>query len=183
MTPAQKIEMQPPTTTPGTPEAPLVVETGKLIERLEDLTRTVAKRAYDYFEERGRTLGSELEDWIRAEAEFIRGVSVTLKETEGDLIILAEVPGIKTSDLRINVEPRQVMIESQVETKTEPTAGEVAERVLFNERRSGRFHRVLALPVEVDPSKVGATLRDGILEIRMTKVAARQPVGIEVKSS
>jgi HSP20 family protein len=50
-------------------------------------------------------------------------------------------------------------------------------------RRAGQFELVVSLPGDIDPNRVEASLRDGVLTVRVGKAAASQPRQIEVKPS
>lgn len=163
--------------------SPLFVEAEKLIERMEELTRSVAKRAYEFFEARGRQIGNELEDWFRAESELLRHIPVTMKETDGQIVVQAEVPGFKAEEIKVSAEPQQLLIEGGSDRVSEERSKEEPEKVVFSERRSSRFYRSIALPVEVDSAKVAANLKDGVLEITLPKLPVRQPVGVEIKTT
>ncbi len=164
---------------PKTTEKPIFVEAEKLINRMEEMTRNVAHRAYEFFEARGRQWGMELEDWFRAEAEFMRYVPATLKEDETQFTVQAEVPGFKASEIKISVEPRRLILEGNLEQSSEETS----EKVVFSERRTTQFCRSFNLPAEVEPDKAVANLKDGLLEITLPKLPVRQPVGIEIKTA
>jgi len=162
-----------------TTERPIFVEAEKLINRMEEMTRTVAQRAYEFFEERGRRIGNELDDWFRAESELMRYVPTTMTETEQQFTFQAEVPGFKANEIKISAEPRQLMVEGESEQSTK----EESEKVVFSERRTNRFCRSFSLSAEIDPSRVTANLKDGVLEIILPKVPVRQPVGVEIKTA
>ena len=49
-------------------------------------------------------------------------------------------------------------------------------------RCSNRFYRSLDLHAEIDPAKITANQKDGVLEIAMPKAIARQAVGVEIKT-
>lgn len=164
---------------PKTTEKPIFVEAEKLINRMEEMTRNVAHRAYEYFEARGRQFGKELEDWFRAESEFMRYVPATLKEDETKFTIQAEVPGFKASEIKISVEPRRLILEGNLEQSSEETSG----KIVFSERRTNQFCRCFNLPAEVEPDKAVANLKDGLLEIALPKLPVRQPVGVEINTA
>lgn len=164
---------------PKTTEKPIFVEAEKLINRMEEVTRTIAQRAYEFFEERGRRIGNELDDWFRAESELMRYVPTTMTETEQQFTFKAEVPGFKANEIKISAEPRQLMIEGESEQTTEETS----EKVVFSERRTNRFCRSFGLSAEIDPSKVTANLKDGVLEIILPKAPVREAVGVEIKAA
>lgn len=162
-----------------TTEKPIFVEAEKLINRMEEMTKNIAQRAYEFFEERGRRFGYELDDWFRAESELMRRVPTTMTETDEAFAFQAEVPGFKANEIKISAEPRQLMIEGDSEQTTE----EKSEKVVFSERRTNRFCRSFSLSAEIDPSKVSANLKDGVLEIILPKVPVRQAVGVEIKTA
>lgn len=167
----QALETQPA-------EKPIFVEAEKLINRMEEITRNVAQRAYEFFEERGRRFGNELDDWFRAESELMRYVPTTMKEDDLQFTFQAEVPGFKAEEIKISAEPKMLIIEGESEQSTE----EKSDKVVFSERRTNHFCRSFSLPVEIDPAKVTANLKNGLLEITLPKVPVRQPVGVEIKT-
>lgn len=88
---------------------------------------------------------------------------------EGDnLVIKAELPGMKKED--INVDLKDDVITISGEKKSE----EKTERKDFHrvERSFGSFTRRLRLPVEIKADKVEASFKDGVLEIKMPKSEA-----------
>ena len=156
---------------------PTFVEFEKLFEQMKEFTQSIAHRAYDFFEVRGREFGHDLEDWFRAESELIRHVPVAIKETEQNIVVHAEVPGFSANDIKISVEGRQLMLSGKIETatKTEPT--------VYTERRSNQFYRALTLSADVDATKALAALKDGVLELTLPKVAQSEAVNVEVKAN
>ena len=166
--------------TEKTAETPIFVEAEKLIERMEEAAKAVAKRAYDFFEARGYRFGNELEDWFRAESELLRTIPMTLKESDAQITVQAEVPGFQAGDIKISAEPHRLIVEGCAEQTNEEKSEEAPEKVVFSERRTNRFYRLIDLPAEVDAAKTDAKLKDGVLEITLPKMAVRQPVGVEV---
>jgi HSP20 family protein len=167
-----------PTQEPA-PSRPIYVEAEKLFEQMKDLTQSVAQRAYQFFEARGREFGHDLEDWFRAETEVTRRVPVEIRETETQLIVRAEIPGYSANDIKVSVEPKRLIISAKSETQTE----EKKEEKVYSEFHSNQFFRDLSLPVEVDPTQTNATLKDGVLELSFVKAGVKQPFNVEVKNS
>ncbi len=60
------------------PASPIFVDAEKLFERMKEFSQSVARRAYEYFEARGREFGHDLEDWFHAESELMRRVPVVV---------------------------------------------------------------------------------------------------------
>jgi HSP20 family protein len=148
----------------------------------EDMRQTfddIARRAYQIFESNGRQFGRDVEDWFRAETEFLHPVQLELSETDNSVTLRAEVPGFETKDLEIGIEGRQLTIAGKRESRKE----EEKEQVLYSERRSNQLFRQIELPTEVDAEKTSATLQGGILELKMPKLATAKKIRIEAKAA
>lgn len=158
---------------------PVFVEAEKLFEQMKESAQSIARRAYQFFEERGREFGHEVEDWLRAEFELTRRLPLELTENDGQLIVRAEVPGLKAEEIKVSVEPKQIIITGQTEQKKEE---ETTNRV-FSEFQTNQLCRCLSLPKEVDPSQATATLKDGVLELKLVKTAAGKTTNVEVKTA
>lgn len=167
-----KQALQPNTET----KAPAFVELEKFFEQMKEFTESIGRRAYEFFEARGRDFGHDMEDWFRAESELMRRVPVEIQDVDQNLMVRAEVPGFAANDIKISVDGRQLMLSGKVETTTEEKKGET----VYNERRSQQFYRTLTLPHDVDATKATTTLKDGVLELTLPKVAKAEAVNIEV---
>lgn len=104
---------------------------------------------------------------------------LNLWEENEALHIEAELPGMRMEDLEILVVNNELTIKGCREAETE-TEGKVYRR---RERISGEFLRVLTLPSEVDPDKVQATLKNGVLSITLPKAEAARARRIPVKTA
>lgn len=98
-------------------------------------------------------------------------------DRENEVVIRAELPGIKKEDLHVSVTGNTLTIEG--ERKMEEEVEE--ENYYCCERSYGRFYRELALPSNVDREKIASEFKDGVLEIRMPKTEEAKPKEIEVK--
>ena len=97
-------------------------------------------------------------------------------EDEGNLYAEAEIPGLKMDDLEVLVMGDELTVKGE---RKDIEKQDVTYHL--RERGVGEFSRVLSLPMEVDPEKVQATLRDGVLSITMPKAQNMLPRKIEVK--
>ncbi len=96
---------------------------------------------------------------------------------EGEaLAVEAEVPGVRREDLEVTTMGSELTIRGR---------REVGEARTFHrqERGAGEFSRVITLPVEVNPDAVEATLKDGVLFLRLPKAETARPRKITLKSS
>src|ERR1700739_3197145 len=130
---------------------------GDLLEQFERVYGSISRRAFEIFEREGRW-GRDLDDWLRAEAEFLHPVHMEMSESDGDFIVRAEVPGFSARDLEIKVEPRCLRIEGARETKIEKNG-----RKIRSEWCADQVLRAVDLPADVDTAKASASLKDGIL--------------------
>jgi HSP20 family protein len=165
------------TTKPQTPANPFFVEAEKLFEQMKEFSQSVARRAYEYFEARGRKFGHDLEDWFRAESELMRRVPVEIKDADGQITMRAEVPGFAADEIKVSVEPQRLIISG----KSEKTTEEKQEQTLLSEFRSNQFCREMRLPAEVEPDKTTAALKDGVLKLAFAKADGSKAVDVEVK--
>ena len=92
-----------------------------------------------------------------------------------DFIIIAEVPGIKKSQIEVQVKGSTIRVAG---TKSV----EYPEKVSLHrrERLAGRFDRSVSLPVEIDPDGVKAESRDGVLALFLPRAAHDKPKSIQV---
>ena len=103
---------------------------------------------------------------------------VDVKEEKEAYVLTAYLPGMKSEDLNINVINDTVTIEGEVKdekTTEEPT-------FLLKEWRNGKFSRSLTLPDELDAAKAEASLKDGVLNLRLPKAEVALPKAIKVIS-
>ncbi len=90
----------------------------------------------------------------------------------------AEMPGVKSDDLEVTVVGGDLIIRGR---RGEPaTDGTTYHR---RERGAGAFNRVLRLPIEVDAERVEATLKDGVLLVKLPKAESAKPKKIKVAST
>ncbi|HVU85913.1 MAG TPA: Hsp20/alpha crystallin family protein [Pirellulales bacterium] len=97
---------------------------------------------------------------------------------EGDqLFAEAELPGVKGEDLDVSVTGDELTLRG----RRSVTSGE-GQSYHRRERSAGEFSRTLHLPYEVDANGVEATLRDGVLFLKLPKAASARPRKIEIRS-
>jgi len=92
-----------------------------------------------------------------------------------DFIIIAEVPGVKKSDLQVQVKGNTIRLSGTKSVSYPDKAG-----VHRRERLSGRFDRAMTLPVEINPDAVKAECRGGILALYLTRAERDKPRSVQV---
>jgi HSP20 family protein len=95
-----------------------------------------------------------------------------ISETDGHINVTAEVPGMTDKDIKVNLadDGETLSIEGEKHTELETKKADL----FCQERRYGRFRRVITLPNIVDPNQVQATCKDGILTIHMQKLPEKE---------
>jgi HSP20 family protein len=113
---------------------------------------------------------------VNRESQMTWKPAVELKDTEENVILRAEIPGVEGKDLDIQVSRQAVAIagENRYEKKAQ-------ERGYFRtEFRYGKFHRVIALPAPVQNDQVQAEFKDGILTLTLPKVTEARRTVVKV---
>ena len=88
-----------------------LVSADVLLNRKNEMQNVIARRAYELFEDHGRTNGHDIDDWIEAELEVVRTYRHDLKESAEAIVFKAELPCSFTADqLNVSVEPRRLMV-------------------------------------------------------------------------
>ena len=156
-----------------------VTEFERIFDLMREMHDMISRRAFDLFEKGGRIFGRDLENWFRAESELLRPVNISIDETDGGLKVEAEVPGFKTEELQVSVEPHRLTITGKREAAKEKKKG----KTVYSERSAERLMRIVDLPVEVNPEAVSAVLKDGVLEFSMPKAVPAKKVTIKKKAA
>ena len=98
----------------------------------------------------------------------------------GDLLIRAELPGVKREDVEITLHERALTISGERRSEEQREGSGYYVR----ERRHGSFRRTLVLPHDVEEGEISARFEDGVLEVRVPGGAAeRAPKRIEIQGS
>ena len=129
-----------------------------------------------------REIDRLFEDFTRGldtlgQAQVNLAPSMDVVETDKEIVITAEMPGLERKDVEISIDDDTLTIRG--EKKIEENQKD--KNVQLSERSYGVFLRVLQLPPGIDPSSVQATMSNGVLKIAIPKPAKSEPKKIEVK--
>ena len=117
-----------------------------------------------------------LPDFWTAEREWV--VAFDLSETENEVIVKAELPGMNVKDIDIALTDGLLTIKGERQLEKE----DKKENYHRIERQFGSFSRNLNLGTKVRSEGIEATYKDGILTVTLPKVEESKPKRIEVKS-
>jgi HSP20 family protein len=104
--------------------------------------------------------------------------AINVSETADEIVVRAEVPGIKPGEIDVRVENQTLTISGERRPPTEMENASLHRR----EREWGRFRRSLSLPTRVEASQVRARSANGVLTIELPKAAEARPKQITVQA-
>lgn len=105
--------------------------------------------------------------------------AVDLYEDQDNLVVRAEVPGLKKEDIDLSLHENTLTISGERRNEKKYNAAQTSRE----ERFFGRFNRSIVLPKVVESSKVKAAYRDGILTVTLPKAENAKPRQIEVSAN
>lgn len=103
--------------------------------------------------------------------------AVDIFETEKEITLLADLPGVKTEHLTIDLREDVLTLTGEVK----PLEGPDEEDILI-EYEVGNYYRQFTLSELIDQNKIDAQLRDGVLRLTLPKVEKATPRKITIKA-
>jgi HSP20 family protein len=124
-----------------------------------------------------KEFGDLLFDWPARNGTVVAWTpAVDVLEQDDAIRIMAELPGVNPSDVKITVADNVLTIQG---TKQQ-LAEERTERVHRYERTYGTFERTFTLPATVDASRITAAYENGVLTVTLPKMEQAKPRQIQV---
>ena len=102
--------------------------------------------------------------------------AIDIERDNGNLVVRADIPGIKPEDVKIEVENNILTISGERKSEREDRK----DGYYRVERAFGSFRRSLKLPEGVDPESVQASFERGVLEVHVPKPEDRKPRKVEI---
>jgi len=102
--------------------------------------------------------------------------TVDIYDNDENIIIKAELPGIDKKAIVVDVKDGVLTLKGERSFNNEIKE----EKYFCRERTFGKFERVFRLPADVDPEKISAAYKDGILKINIPKPEEQRPKQIAV---
>ncbi len=102
--------------------------------------------------------------------------SVDIFETEGEIVVKAELPGIDRKDIQLNLENNVLSLRGERKFQKE-TKDDNYHRI---ERSYGVFSRAFSIPATVDEERIRADYKDGVLKIVLPKKDQAKPKQIKI---
>jgi HSP20 family protein len=104
--------------------------------------------------------------------------TVDIYDHDTEIVLQAELPGIKKEEVHVEVENNVLILRGEKKREEEVKKGEFFR----TERVYGAFTRSFSLPATVDPEKIEAKFKEGVLTVRLPKVEKAKPRHIEISA-
>lgn len=114
----------------------------------------------------------EKKKWFEPEGEL----AIDVYQTDTDLVIQSAIAGVRPEDLDISLERDIITVKGSREKPFEEEGDYFAQECYW-----GPFSREVILPVEVDPDRAEANMKEGILTIRIPKILREKKRKIKVR--
>jgi len=154
---------------------PLTAQVKKLeikAEPIERETEEIEKEEVKAEEPSFAKAAEGKEKWFETEGEL----AIDVYQTESELVIQSAIAGVKPENLDILIEQDIITIKGSRE-KPENGGAYFAQECYW-----GPFSRKVILPVEIDPNRIEATMKEGILTLKLPKILRERKRKIIVRS-
>jgi HSP20 family protein len=146
-----------------------------LLAEMENTAAAIRQRAFDYYQSRGGTGGSDLDDWLHAEREVVWTPRAEMTENDDEVVLRVDAAGLEARNLRVTVTPNAIVIRADAGHRHDESDGKICF-CDFGEKLFRQFE----LPNAIDVDRVSATLDKGILQIVARRQATRQSRNVPV---
>jgi len=140
----------------------------------------------DIWRNRGSLTGPTMDDfverffngwpWTERTAETTWSPRVDIHETEKNITLDVEVPGLDKKDIKVEVKNNTLVISGERKYEREVKEGDTSRF----ERRYGVFERSFGLPETVDANAIDAAYKNGVLTLTLTKTAKALPKQVTI---
>src|SRR5262245_39760895 len=156
-------------------ESVAIRKTSSVFDDINQIQDRIMRRAYEIFEHSGRAFGHETENWLQAEQELLWKPSIELREKEGELVLEAALSGVDPKNIDVEVTPDDIILKAEIEHHHTDQKGTIH----ICEFKAGKMFRSIHLPTKINPDKVKAECKNGLL--RLTAQIAEEGRGRRIK--
>jgi len=100
---------------------------------------------------------------------------VDIFETDSELTLLADVPGVAPDDVDLRFERGELILQARVKPRQRPG------QALMSEYQEGDFYRVFQIHESIDSTRIAAECKNGELTVHLPKVEAAKPRQVQVR--
>jgi HSP20 family protein len=156
-----------------------VKKTESIWDEMEKMHDRIVSRAYEIFDGNGQILGKDLDDWLQAERELLWEPSIELAEKDDEFLVRAAVPGMEAKDIQVEVTADDLLVKAETRHEHKEEKGKVYKC----EFESGRLFRQIQFPKRIDPDKVKAEFKNGMLTITASIAKEQQTKKIAIAAA
>jgi HSP20 family molecular chaperone IbpA len=102
---------------------------------------------------------------------------VDILETEQELTLFADVPGVKPGDVDLRYENGELLLHGKVQPRAQ------GKNLLLQEYEEGDFYRSFTIHESIDAGRISAECKNGVLTVHLPKVEAVKPRQIKVQGA
>jgi HSP20 family protein len=142
-------------------DAVSIRKTSSIFDAMRDMQDQIMRRAYEIFEHNGSMFGRDLDNWTQAESELVWRPAFELCEKDGRFQLEAAIAGIEAKDINIEVTAEDIVLKADIQHEHNEQKGIVH----YCEFETGKMFRSIHLPKKIDPDKVKAEFKNGLLRL------------------
>ncbi|SRR5213593_1402417 len=142
-------------------ETAAIRKISSILDEMNQMQDRIMRRAYDIFERNGRVFGRDLDHWLQAERELLWKPALELREADGEFVLEMAVPGVDPKDIDIEVTTEDIVLKADIQHEHE----EKKDTVHICEFQSGSMFRSIHLFKRINPDKVKAEIKNGLLKL------------------
>lgn len=146
------------------------------LDQMEKMEERIMRRAHDIFSGTG-SLGKDLDNWLAAERELVWKPAIELKEKDNEFELKIAVPGVDAKDLKVEVTADDLLVRGETQREQKEQKGAVCT----SEFESGSLFRSIHFPKKIDPEKVKAELKNGLLTLTAPIVEEARSKKVDVQ--
>ena len=132
-----------------------------ILDEMREINDRITRRAYEIFEQNGSAFGRDLENWAEAERELVWKPAFELREKDGKFELEAALAGLEAKDIQIEVTPEEIVLKAETQHERSQKQGIVH----YSEFQTGKMFRSIHVPKRIDPDKVKAEFKNGLLRL------------------
>lgn len=134
-------------------------------KEIEDMQERMNKLMKDFWQRGPRAAGT------------MRGFPVDVKEDNGNIVVKADLPGVKKENVAVKARENQLLISCKEEGEKEVRE----ENYYRHERKRSGMKRTVTLPEEVESGKAKAEMEDGVLKVTLPKKSKKEKKEKEIE--
>jgi HSP20 family protein len=143
------------------PESIPIHKTQSIVDEISTIRDLITQRAYQIFEETGGLGGREFDNWMQAEREIVWQPAIELCEKGNEFRLEVVIAGVEPKDIEIDVSAEDIVIKSTIPHQHSADRGIIH----MCEFATGKTFRSVHLPKSINPDKVKAVLKNGLLRL------------------